>query len=600
MRRSPASAVAYGASLAVAVMAAVVVHRFSPPPAADVARGTEEAFASGLQRRELPPRQAPIRWTGDRLAVAFERMPAGPANVDVEIAGHREDAIVSIDGVVAGTIPAGGGGARFALDVPGVGTHRVQIDVPPFLAGDGRRLGARLQHVTWTMGDRGAPGLALIALFALPALAAVAAARLAGLGAGRAIVVAGAVTLVHAALLWPSGLVRSPWALRQAVLVAVALVLASAFARWAESRRAGAAPWALAAALAALLVQGLLALSPVVVVSDAVFHANTLARVAGGDFFPTSVTQHARPFRFPYGVSFYALLAPLLRAGLDGVALVRAGAAVAGVAASAVAFLLLLRAYGPAAAGLAVVLLQLMPFTFDVAFSYGNLSNGFGQDATVAFFAWWAGTAPWGAPLGAVLLALAATAHFSSLVVAAVLGIALAVGRRGAHDRARMAAVVAGLAIAALYYAHFAGLIVTQLPRLGEGGGISGLGVGHALRRQVMMALLGFGVPAVILAVIGRPRPRAQGDAIVRALDRDLAAFWAACGLLAVPAILSPLEVRYLYALSLPLAAAAGRGAATLHARGGPRRYFGWTLVGAQALIGATNLWEAVFSRYRP
>jgi hypothetical protein len=265
-----------------------------------------------------------------------------------------------------------------------------------------------------------------------------------------------------------------------------------------------------------------------------------------------------------------------------------------------VAFLLLLRAYGPAAAGLAVVLLQLMPFTFDVAFSYGNLSNGFGQDATVAFFAWWAGTASGGWPLGAALLALAATAHFSSLVVAIVLAAALLIARRASRDRTRLLAVALGLALALAYYAHFAGMIAAQLPRLGEGGGISGLGVGHALRRQVMMALLGFGVPALLLAVFGRPRPRTPGDEVARALDRDLAAWWVVCGFLALPAILSPLEVRYLYALTLPLAAAAGRGAALLHGRGGPWRYFGWTLVGAQALVGATNLWEAVFSRYRP
>ena len=159
-----------------------------------------------------------------------------------------------------------------------------------------------------------------------------------------------------------------------------------------ERRRSGAGAWALIAMTAAWLVQGLLATSPVMIVSDAVFHANTLARVAGGDFFPTSVTQHATPFRFPYGVSFYAVLAPLFRAGIDGVALVRVGAAVAGVLASAALFLVLLRAYGAAAAGLAVVLLQTLPATFDVAYSYGNLSNAFGQSATVGFFAWWAGT----------------------------------------------------------------------------------------------------------------------------------------------------------------------------------------------------------------
>ena len=49
---------------------------------------------------------------------------------------------------------------------------------------------------------------------------------------------------------------------------------------------------------------------------------------------------------------------------------------------------------GPLAAVLSAVLLQLLPGAFDVAYSYGNFSNAFGQAATVVFFCWWAGGAP--------------------------------------------------------------------------------------------------------------------------------------------------------------------------------------------------------------
>src|SRR5262249_57086919 len=96
-------------------------------------------------------------------------------------------------------------------------------------------------------------------------------------------------------------------------------------------------------------------------------------------------------------------------------------------------------------AGLAVAVLQLLPVTFDL-FSFGNLSNVFGQAVTVAFFAWWAGRAPGGWPVGALLLAVAGLAHLSSLIVITVLAGALAVfrGRALFADRARLVALVAG------------------------------------------------------------------------------------------------------------------------------------------------------------
>src|SRR5207245_429010 len=110
-------------------------------------------------------------------------------------------------------------------------------------------------------------------------------------------------------------------------------------------------------------------------------------------------------------------------------------------------------------------------WTFD-PYSFGNLSNVFGQSLTTLFFCWWAGRAPGGWPVGAALLALGCLGHFSSLIVLVVLTVALLVGRgREGPGRTRLAALGAGLGLAALYYLRFVPLVLSQLPRLAEGGG---------------------------------------------------------------------------------------------------------------------------------
>src|SRR5688572_15574734 len=469
----PATGTALLAAALIAILAAFALDRWGPPPAADSSRGTEDAFATGLQRRELPPRQAPIRWTTGRVTVAFENLPKTDADLEVSVAGHRGAIVVAADGLVLGVIPAGATHAGFPLPSTGRRSRVVELEVPVFTAGDGRQLGTRLQRIVVRPRGASAPGLALLALFVVPAMLAAAGARWMGMSTAASIAFAAVVSAVQAAILWPSGLARSPYALRLAVLLSLGLLAASVFGAWAERRQAGAGRWALGAMTAAWIVQGVLATSPAMIVSDAVFHANNLSRVAGGDLFPTSVTQHSPPFRFPYGVSFYAALAPLLRAGADGVALVRGGAAVAGILASVALFLLVLRAYGAAAAGLSVVILQMLPATFDVAYSYGNLSNGFGQSVTIAFLAWWAGAGSLGWAAGAILLATAALAHFSSLIVVIALAAGLVVARRGLirSDRTRTLALIVGLGVAAIYYSSHVGLIAAQLPRLLEGAG---------------------------------------------------------------------------------------------------------------------------------
>lgn len=593
-----ATATALLAAIAAGMAAGAILHATAPAPSADVGRGTEDAFTKGLHRRELPPRQAPIRWTTDRAVVAFENLPPGTAELEVSIAGHRGPAIVAADGMVLGAIAAGQTQARFPLVSTGKRTRTIQLEIPTFIAGDGRALGARLQRVTLRPVEVGAPGFALLAVFVGPAVLAAFLGRRLGWGPWASIAFASLLVTIEAAVLWPAGLVRAPYATRLGLILGAGLVAAAAFAWWAERRQAGAGRWALVGMTAAWIVQGVLATSPAMIVSDAVFHANVLARVAGGEYFPTSVTQHAVPFRFPYGVSFYAVLIPFLRAGIEGVALVRAGAAAAGIAASAALFVVLVRPYGAAAAGLAVLLLQTLPATFDV-YSYGNLSNAFGQSATVLFFAWWAAAAPRRWVAGAVLLAVAVLAHLSSLIVAVVLVAALLIARRDdiRRDRPRVAAVVVGLALAAAYYAHDAGLVFSQLPRLLEGSGRGAAetpGLLGAAWSQVVGAAMGWGVAAMALAWVGRPLPRSGP------LDRDLAAWWAAAGVLLLPAIVSPLEVRFLYALTPAVAAAAGRGAWTLHSRGGFPRAIAWGLLAVQAATGTMNLAQAVLHRYRP
>jgi len=583
------------AAVLIALVLAAAMGRLAPPPSAEVARGGETAFARGLHRREIVPGHGPQRWTGPRALFLFRDVPSGAAALAVRLRGHRTTVVVGVDGVVVGTLEPGRTSFVSSLASLRAGDHQVELRTEGFQAADGRILGALLDGVTLRPAPHAVPSARLLLLFALPAALLALAALASGLTPASGIAAAAQGSIAQALLLWPQGLVRSPYAAWLAALIVIGALGAVLFARWREARVPGVGPWAFAAFLAAFLVQVLAATSPLMVVSDEVFHANNLARVAGGEWFLTSLTQHAQPFRFPYGVSFYALLAPLLRAGVDGVALVRAGAAVSGLAASLGLFALLAPA-GAARAGLAVVLLQLLPGAFD-PYSFGNLSNVFGQSMTTLFFCWWAGRAAGGWPTGAVLLALGCLGHFSSFVVLVSLLIALvAVRGREGPGRVRVMAASGGLGLTALYYARFVPLILGQVPRLLEGGG-QGRGASRGTLDVLRLQLLGifgqWGLPALALAVIGRPRWRAGP------LDRDLVAYWAAGAALALPAMLTPLDVRYLYALTVPLAAAGGAGLVRLRERGAGGALAAALLLGAQAAWGLRGLVEAIAFRYR-
>jgi len=540
MTRAQAGAL-LGASL-VAALCVVALVSSSPPPTAEVPRGSEDAFASGLYMRELPPRQPPLRWTTTAAVFRFAHTGGVPAILEVRVRAQRSPVFVEIDGVQAGRLEVGETGRDFLVGSSPRPERVVALRCSGFRAGDGRVLGAQLDRVSLrpTVAPSVSPRLLLVVWIA--ALSMLGAGLVAGLRPLAALGVSAGATVLLTLALRPCGLAFSPYATTLSILVAFSAWASLVFARLFRGRGEEASPRAaFLAALVAVAVQGIAATSPLMVVSDVGLNANKLIQVSGGDWFPTSFTQHSPPFRIPYGVSFYALLVPFARLGLDPVSVVRAGAAVSGVLGALVVFALVAKR-GAWRALAAVAILQFLPGTFE-RFSYGNLPNVFGQAMTTAFFAWWAGPF-WGALVGAATFVLAGLGHLSSLIVLAVLALALVVARWPAirADRTRMLGMSIGLVLCALYFSRFLPLIAAQLPRLMEGGRAGAVGASPglvgAVRLQALSVLGQFGVPAILLAIVGRPRPGRE------ALDRDLVAYWAAGAVLAVFAIVSPLSVR--------------------------------------------------------
>jgi hypothetical protein len=582
---------ALAVSSSIATGAALLVDRRAPPPTASVALGTEGVFGSGLDEREQG--QTAIRWTKERALFRFRHLPGGPATVIVEVRAHRDWVAVLADGRTLGTIAPGETAGAFAVGLRG-GRLDVELRVAPFAAG-ARSLGTQLGHVSVFPPPTPSLDVALWLAFAGPAIVFGAGAVLLG-WSGLAIAVGNALLAgAQAALLMPWGVVRSSYTEILGLALAVAIAGAAGLSWLAERRVAGAGQWALAAALGTLLVQGAAATWPAMIVSDALLHAHNLEKVAAGNWWLISRTQHDPPFEFPYGVSFYAPLVPFAKAGLDPVAVVRVGAAAAGLLMSAAFFWMMLPLSAPAAAA-SVLALQILPGTFD-RYSYGNLSNVFGQAMTALLFAWWARGGRGGPLLGAACLVLAGLGHLSSMIVVVVLTAALLAARRGWGDLPRSArvGVLVAMILAVGYYATFLPLVLEQAPRLLEGG--QGRGASRTLvdilRRQWSVAWGEWGWPALLLAFAGRPR---TGEG----LDRDLRAFWAAGAVLALLAIVSPVEVRYVYSLTLPLAVAMGQAVVTLARGGAAVRLVVFAAVAAQIGLAAANVYDDLYLHYRP
>ncbi len=534
----------------VSVLALPVALGRSSASLASLALGTDDAFSAyGLEPRENQIGGGAIRWLRPKAAFQFDSVGPGFVDVDLEIRGHRTEVTLIANGARVGNLPPGQG--HFASRIRLLGASLMfGIETEGFPA-TGRTLGAQFVSLRVEPKTTPPPRIRSVPIRFWLALTAVAAAAwVAQALSGLSLPLALLPPATFLTLVLPMGLWRSAWLIECASLVALASMVSSFAARKAVGTVA-ARGWLQGALLIALAVHGVLPPSPLIVQADAQLHGNKLAEVASGNPFPTSRTDHKPPFEIPYGFSFYGLLSPWASAGAANVAVVRHGAAFL----SALSALCLALLLGRVSAGLAAASLLLWTFSpVNIrTMAYGNLSNVFAQGVFVLFLVGAAlplqGRVRTG--LLALSVALSATAHLSSFIFqVALFVVALFIPKD--RREAALKPLLLGMVLAALYYASFLRMIWIQLPRLlAERGGSGGVFDPWRLPSQILSGAGGALLGLILLsAVAGTLRP-------VLPFSRSLAL----CGLLlAVAALVSPVEVRYLFAV-LPVLAAAGASA---------------------------------------
>ncbi|MEO8500389.1 MAG: hypothetical protein ABI565_05690 [Vicinamibacteria bacterium] len=535
-----------------------------PASMASLSLGTDDAFAvSGLQARENQIGGGALRWTGPRAAFRFEGVGPGPVEIDLEVRDHRTEVMITANGATIGTLLPGQ--RRF--------TSRTRLSSSSLLVGietegfatASRRLGTQFVSLrvqpaqAASTGSGQGPGRLWAALggvvlvsFAVQVLVA------------QNVLIALVPPAVFLAMVLPAGLWRSAWLFECAVLLCVAIAISAAVASRARGSASARVSMELALFLA-LTLHAIVPPSPLVIQGDVQLHGNKLGEVARGNRFPTSRTDHKPPFEFPYGFSFYEVLTPFVSPEVSNVRVVREGAAFFSAAAAVGLALLLGRA--SASLGAASLILWACAPVNIRTMAFGNLSNVFAQAVFVLFLVV-AGLAPRGKPRGLALIALAAlsaTAHLSSFIVLLTLLFSTLVIPKDRHDGA-FRPLLAGVFLAGLYFATFVPMIVGQVPRLlSERGGSSGVFDPFRLPNQVVS---GAGWPLVALIVlsmlVASIRP-------VLPLVRSLTVTGLLLGLIA---LVSPIEVRYLLALT-PLLAIVG---AAVFDEGDPRSFPGQRL----------------------
>lgn len=518
-----------------------------PASLASLAYGTDDAFVTGgLEPRENQIGGGAIRWTRPKAAFSFEGVGPGLVDIDLEVRDHRTEVNLTANGAVIGTLPPGQ--RRIAAQTRLGGSSLVLGIETEGFAASSRTLGTqfvslRVEPVPSPgSGPRGVPIRLWIALGAV-ILISVATQALAGLSVWIALL----NPVLFVAMVLPAGLWRSGWLVECAVLLSVAMAIAAVLSRNARGS-ATARGFLQIAILSAFTVHGLLPPSPLLIQGDVQLHGNKLGEVARGNRFPTSRTDHKPPFEIPYGFSFYGVLTPFVSPEVSNVRVVREGAAL--FSALSIAGLALLLGRASARLGAAALLLWAFAPVNIRTMAFGNLSNVFAQAVFVLFLVT-AGIAGKGKARGlllAFLAALSATAHLSSFIVlVTLLLVALAIPR-DRHDPA-FRPLLLGVVLSAAYFASFLPMIAAQLPRLlGERGGSSGVFDPWRLPHQVVSSA---GWPLIALLVL---------SILVRAI-RPILPLARSLGLtgllLAIAALISPIEVRYVLALA-PLLAVIG------------------------------------------
>lgn len=548
----------------------------NPRSVASLAKGTDDAFVvSGIEPRENQIGGGALRWLRPSASFRFEAVGPGPVDIDLEVRGHRTEVSVVANGARIGSLAPGAG--HFAARIPLSGSSLVLgIETEGFNA-SGRALGTQFVSLAVTpapstkAGVTAVPGRLWVAFGGVLVVTLVAMTA-SGLGVWAAV----APPAVFLLMVLPAGLWRSGWLFECSVLVAAVGVASVVIAR---NARGGilARTFLQLALFVAAVVHGILPPSPLVTQGDAQLHGNKLTEVARGNRFPTSRTDHQPPFEIPYGFSFYGVLTPWSTPGVSGVPVVRAGAAFFSTL-SVLALALLLGRTSASLAAAAVILWTFAPVNIRTM-GFGNLSNVFAQ-AVFLLFLVAGGLLPKGwfrALVLSLLVALSATAHLSSFIV--LFTLLLAAGVLGADRRGpAFKPLVVGVVVALGYFATFLPMVAAQVPRLlGERGGSSGVFDPWRLPSQ-FVAGAGWPLLALLALSLLTSAPR-----LILPMSRALAV---AAVVLAVAALVSPVEVRYLLA-ALPLLAMLGASAIEADTTGA---FPPQTLVALVDLPGLRNL----------
>jgi hypothetical protein len=307
----------------------------------------------------------------------------------------------------------------------------------------------------------------------------------AGVAATPAAVIAGGAAAVHgitATLGIAPFAATSPFVM---LLVVVLLFLAPLWlvelSGWHVPSSAGRVAVALSA-VACFLKLGFI-LHPGKPLVDALFHAHRLQAVLGGEFHFTQLSTSATPF--PYAIGLYVFAAPWSWLTRDHVTLLRIVVYAAEAGAGLLLYVMLARAWQSKAAGVAAVaLFHLVPLPFTVI-GNANLTNAFGQSASLAVLA--AATIGVFVPLRiattlpfVVLTALAFVSHVSVVVLLgstmAVFGVvSWWIGDRDMRAQTRRvlaAALLGALLAVVLYWGHFGDVYAAQLARTRVGAAI--------------------------------------------------------------------------------------------------------------------------------
>jgi hypothetical protein len=314
---------------------------------------------------------------------------------------------------------------------------------------------------------------------------------------------------------------------------------------------------------------------------DAVFHAHRFEWVLAGRFYFTQLSTSATPF--PYAIGLYLFAAPWSWLTRDYVTLLRVVVCATEVAAGALLYPMIVRAWGDRLAGaIGVALVGLLPLSYGVIGS-SNLTNAFGRSVALVAIAlvtlWALKSRNVGQLIGLVLVTtLAFISHISTFVLLMVtLGVTWllfrGLGGQPLRQVARsvlLATILAALLSVALYWGHFGSIYQTQLSRLSAAATVAstqpapGIAAGTSpdpaaggrpelghttvplmgrITATARQTLVNFGWPVVLLAIVGGWRL-----SILRRPDRltlVLAAWCATHLAFLLVSLLGPRNVRY-------------------------------------------------------